>query len=130
MNESILGHDDVVINEKRIFDLGQYREFLKLIEDSELDVDLSFMNELNSKEIPTQMVDNFNFALLQCKRKYKYSLLGILTSLSEEFMDISKIKKYINVDVMWELIDELRPRYPGLKYEYPSDEADINDMLF
>lgn len=130
MNKSILGRHDAVVNEKRILELGQYKEFLRLLDESNLDVDLSFMNELNKKDIPQQMIENFNFALLECKRNYNFSLVAILAALSEEFMDVSKIKKFIMVDVMWELIHELRHKYPNLQMEFPSESTNITDLLF
>jgi len=119
---------DVLVNEKTISDLIQYKTFLKLIKMNEYSVDLSFMNEQKVKNISDSIINNFNSALLICKREYNYSLLSILTKLSEEFMDVSKIKRYISIDVKWELIEELRNRYPLLKDEYPDDNE--TDLLF
>jgi hypothetical protein len=119
---------DVTVNEKTISDIIQYKKFLSLIKMQEYLVDLSYMNEHKIKVVSPELIHNFNSALLSCKREYNYSLLSILTKLSEEFMDTTKIKRYISTEVKWELIDEVRHNHPGIKEEFPDN--DNNDLLF
>ncbi len=119
---------DVTVNEKTISDMIQYKKFLSLIKMKEYEVDLSYMNEHKIKVVSPELIHNFNSALLSCKREYNYSLLSILTKLSEEFMDTTKIKRYISTEVKWELIDEVRHNHPGIKEEFPDNDS--NDLLF
>jgi len=120
--------DDVTVNERTISDIIQYKKFLSLIRMQEYLVDLSYMNEHKIKVVSPELIYNFNSALLACKREYNYSLLSILTKLSEEYMDTTKIKRYISTEVKWELIDEVRRKHPSIKEEFPDN--DTNDLLF
>ena len=121
--------DDTVVNENDIGNLIQYKQFLNYVNTSELEVDLAYMNECKIKECPWEMIYNFNEALLRCKQFHGYSVLTILSMISQEFIDPSKIKKFINVDVQWELIDEVRKKYPKIKATFLEDH-NLNDILF
>jgi hypothetical protein len=109
----------MVMTENDLNSFIQYEKFLNLLKDKTYNVDLAYMNEHKIKDVPKNIIDHFNDTLMVCKIEYNYSLLTILTKLSEEFMDTSKIKSYINTDVKWELINEVRERYPKIRNEYP-----------
>jgi hypothetical protein len=119
---------DVVMNEKDISDIIQYKDFVTLAQSKYYRLDLSFMNN-STEALPRWMVDNFNACLLELKMIKGYSIVTILSKLSEEYMDITKIKRYIDIDVLWEIIDEVRDRYPSIKAEYPESMNNL-DALF
>jgi hypothetical protein len=116
---------NVVMNEKDISDNIEYNMFLNIIHSTEYFVDLPYLSEHKVRDINPNYIANFNAALLTCKRQYKYSLLSILSKISEEYIDSVKIKRYINTEVKWELIDEIRHRYPSIKDEYADTETDL-----
>jgi len=109
---------NIVVTEKDIADLEQYETFLKLISSKGQSVDLNFMNESKIKDIPVSAINIFNEELMVCKLEYNYSLVSILTKLTEEYLEPSKIKSFISTEVEWELINEVRLKYPAIKKEY------------
>jgi hypothetical protein len=119
-----LRRNNVVINEKDISDFQQYETFLKLLNDRNHDFDLSYMNEHKIKDVPFAVIQTFNEELMVCKLEYNFSLLTILAKLSEEYMDTSKIKSYISTEVEWELINEVREKYPNIRKEYSDSDTD------
>jgi hypothetical protein len=116
---------DIVTTETDLNNEIQYETFLKLLRTKQFNVDLMFMNENKIKDVPDIMIEHFNDILLMCKYEYDYSLLTILAKISEEFLDTSKIKKYINNSVKWELIDEIRRMHPVIKKMFPESSTNI-----
>jgi hypothetical protein len=119
---------DVVMNERDISDLIQYKDFVSLSQSKFYGLDLSFMNN-STDTLPRWMIDNFNACLLELKSVKGYSIVTILSKLSEEYMDLTKIKRFIDIDVLWEIIDEVRDRYPGIKQEYPESMDNLDELF-
>jgi hypothetical protein len=113
----------VVMTEGDLNSQVQYEKFLNMLISKNYKVDLAYMNEHKIKEVPRAVIEHFNDTLMSCKYEYSYSILTILVKLSEEFLDASKIKSYINTEVKWEIINEVRDNYPKIRAEYPESST-------
>lgn len=87
-------------------------------------IDFHYMANSNfSKSIYTL----FNDLLLVVKHKHNLNIFPILVELVKNYMDVSKIKNYINTDVKWLIAEEIKKEYNFIEKEFYN--STLNDFL-